>query len=189
MNWFFSIIRMAGSTSPLTSWLVQLQAELDAGRLEERLSKLEDPISILHQDVPELSRALYEKLKHAEVNNIALDDSAYSRFRRALAALESAGFIRGNHAIGNMFAACLTVSDPSYILYLCARFEDNAKMEKLTRIVDSCGRGQSLRAQDVMKETGLANPIVVAVFKVFEAKGYGMCSRETGLNQMYVGKA
>lgn len=189
MNWILTIARMLGTATPWTSWLVQLHAELSAEQLDERIGRLEDPISLLHEDVPRLSEAIYAKLGSAESSTVSLDEADYKTFSRPLAVLEAKGLVRGQHAIGKPFAGGLTVSDHSFALYMCARFEAKAKMDKLVDIVDSCRRGMSLRAQDVMKETGLANPIVVAVFKAFESKGLGICSREIGLNQYYMGKA
>lgn len=189
MEWFFAIVRIAGAFFPGTSSLVQLQAELDTKSFGERLKKLEDPISTLHEHVPDVSREIYTKVQGAETNSVSLDDSSCTQFSRPLAVLESAGFIRGSHAVGKRFAAGLRIEDPTYILYMCSLFEDESKMKKLFETVDSCHQGKTLRAQDVMRETSLSNPVVVAMFKVFEAKGYGICSKELGLNQSYMGTA
>lgn len=187
MKWLCAIIRIVGVSFPGMSSLVQLQAELDANSIDDRLKKLEDPISALHEDVPELSKLIYSRIQIAESNSISLDDSSYAKFRRALASLESAGHIRGAHALGKRFAAGLRVENATYMLYMCSLFEDESKMDKLIEIVESCHRGQSLRAQNVMQETGLANAVINAVFKIFEAKGYGIRSKEVGLNQAYMG--
>lgn len=189
MKWLGSIARVAGVSTPYTAWLVQLAAERSAAEFDVRLKSLEDPISTLHVDVPAASEAIYARLRIAESNSIDLDKADYERFSRALAALDANGHIRGKHGVGALYAAGLRVTDPAFILYMCSLFGDTDKLDRLVEIVDGCTRGQSLRAQEVMNETGLPNAVVAAVFKTYEAKGYGMCSQENGLNQAYYGKA
>lgn len=187
MKWLSSIVRVAGVSSPFTAWLVQINAEMNAAQVNARLTKLEDPISTLHEDVAAVSKEIYAQLREAESNSVDLDPVDYERFGRALAVLESNGHISGKHVLGGKYNAGLRVPDPAYILYLCAMYEDADKMDRLVELVDGCRRGQGLHAQEVMAETGLPNAVVAAVFKTYEAKGYGMCSREIGLNQSYIG--
>lgn len=187
MKWLASIVRVAGVSSPFTAWLVQIDAEISSAEVNSRLKKLEDPISMLHEDIPAVSKVIYSRLQEAESDSIDLDPADYQRFGRALSVLDSSGHVSGRHAIGARYAAGLRVSDPSYILYLCAQFERAERMRKLVEMVESCRRGQSVRAQGVMAETRLPYAVVVAVFQMYEAKGYGMCSREIGLNRAYTG--
>lgn len=189
MKWLGSIARVAGVSSPFTAWLVQIAAERSVAELDARLKSLEDPISMLHEDVPAASEAIYARLRIAESNSIDLDKADYVRFSRALAVLDANGHISGKHGIGALYAAGLRVTDPAFILYMCSLYEDSDKLDRLVEIVNGCTRGQSLRAQEVMNETGLPNAVVAAVFKTYESKGYGMCSQGIGLNQAYYGKA
>ena len=186
MSWFFSIVRIAGASFPAGASLVQLQAEVDMKSFDTRLKNLEDPISTLHKDVPAVSREIYSKIQGAKTNSISLDDSNYEKFGRALAELKSQGFIRLDTALGKKHPLNLRVADHTYMLYMCSLVEDKSKMEKLFEIVNSC-KSNTLRAQNVMQETSLSYPVVYAMFKVFEAKGYGICSDEIGLNQSYRG--
>jgi len=54
MNWFFSMVRVAGVAFPVSSMLVQLQAEIDSNEFNTRLNRMEDPISHLHENVHEI---------------------------------------------------------------------------------------------------------------------------------------
>lgn len=186
MDWLFSIIRVAGASFPVASSLVQLQAEIDSKELLKRVAKLEDPISNLHDDVPEVSRQIYRKLKLDNSAKLDFDDEFYNKFSRALAALESQGYIKGGHANGKNYAAGIRLVDPSYIMYLCAIEEDEKKMESLVKIVDDCEIGQWLDGNRM--EIDLPLPVIKAVFDIYESKGFGICSREVG-SYKYMGKA
>ena len=180
MDWLFKIVRIAGASFPVAASLVQLQAEIDAKSLSERVSRLEDPISSLHQDVPEVSRRIYTALKNAEDFPLEFDDAFYGAFARALAALEAERFLEPHHTIGKEYAGGLSVSDPTFVMYMCALAEDRQKMEALISIVDGCAVGQWLDGREIRKTLDLPIPVIKAVFEIFERKGYGVCSPEIG---------
>ena len=117
MDWLLSIVRVAGASFPVASSLVQLNSEIESKALLERVAKLEDPISHLHNLVPELSKHIYEKIKQSNSTSIEFEDDFYKYYSRPLAALESQQLIKGGHAIGKQFAVGLRVADPSYIMY------------------------------------------------------------------------
>ena len=188
MDWFFAIVRMAGVAFPVASSLVQLQAEIDSKALKERVARLEDPVSYLHDDVPELCRELYRELKLKNSEKLDFDEHFYSKYSRALAALESQGYIKGSHAIGKRFAAGIRLVDPSYIMYLCALEEDDLKMEALLKVVDSCKVGEWLDGRRIQEDIDLPLPVIRAVFDIYESKGFGICSKEIRACQ-YLGKA
>lgn len=188
MDWFVSIVRIAGASFPVASSLVQLQAEIDSKELLQRVSKLEDPISYLHELVPELSKGIYEAIKSTNSNKVEFDDIFYEKYSRPLAALESQGFIKGGHTLGKSFAAGLRLTDPSFIMYLCALAENKQKMESLINEVDDCPKGKWLNGKAIQESLGLPLPVIQAVFDIYEAKGYGLCSRTIGESQ-YMGKA
>lgn len=189
MDWLFAIIRIAGVAFPVASSLVQLQAELDSKALKERVARLEDPVSFLHVDVPELSRKLYKDLKLKNSDKLDFDQDFYNKYSRALAPLqESQGYIQGSHAIGKRFAAGIRLVDPSYIMYLCALEEDDVKMEALLKVVDSCKIGEWLDGKRIQVNIDLPLPVIRAVFDIYESKGYGICSKEIRACQ-YLGKA
>ncbi len=188
MNWFISIIRVAGASFPVASSLVQLQSEIDSKALLDRVDKLEDPISYLHDDLPELSRHIYKRLKTNNSSKLDFDDEFYKKYSRALAVLESQGYVKGGHALGKNYAAGIRLIDPSYIMYLCALEEDSEKMESLVKIVDKCNIGEWLNGDDIQLSLSLPIPTIKAVFDIYESKGYGLCSKEIG-SCKYVGKA
>lgn len=137
MDWFFSIIRIAGVTFPgaaaLGTALVQLQAEIDSASLKKRVSKLEDPISWLHADVPELSRHLYRKLKAENSLKMYFNDEFYVRYSRALAALETCGYLKGSHALGKRFAAGLWIPNTIWSKSLLGMRASRTKGNSLSR--------------------------------------------------------
>jgi len=186
MDWLFSIVRVAGASFPVASSLVQLQAEIDSKTLLQRVTKLEDPISHLHDDVPELSRQIYQELKRKNSTKLYFDDEFNKKFSRALAVLESQGYIKGGHALIKNYVAGIRLVDPSYIMYLCALEEEDEKMESLLRLVDACKVGQWLDGNTI--EIDLPLPVIKAVFDIYESKGFGICSKERG-SCKYMGKA
>ena len=75
-----------------------------------------------------------------------------------------------------------------YIMYPCAHYESADWMRKLVEIVDDCWQGHSIRVQEVVAETELPYVVVLALFQISEAKGFGACSQELDLNQAYLGR-
>ena len=189
MNWFFSIVRIAGAACPASSMLVQLQAEIDAGKIDDRLQKLETPIGALHEDINKISRLIYDEITLSDDLLVNLDKDIYRKYSRVLAVLESSSFIKGNHALNyGQFAKGLRVTDPTYVLYMSALFENQELMEIIYKKVDSCTPGQNLNGKLIKKEVNVPLPVIKAIFDIFEAKGYGICSRVIG-SAVYIGKA
>ena len=188
MDWLLSIVRVAGASFPVASSLVQLNSEIESKALFQRVSRLEDPISHLHEQVPELSKHIYEEVKKTNSTSVEFTDHFYKEFNRPLAALESHKFIKGSHAIGKQFAIGLIVVDPSYIMYMCALAEESQKMEALINTVDSCEVGKWINGVEIHESLEIPLPVVQAVFKIYETKGYGLCSKTIGESK-YMGKA
>ena len=188
MDWLFSIVRVAGASFPVASSLVQLNSEIESKALLQRVAKLEDPISHLHELVPELSKHIYEEVKKTNSTSVEFSDDFYKKFSRPLAALESQKFIKGGHVIGKQFAVGLSVVDPSYIMYMCALAEESKKMEALINTVDSCGLEKWINGVEIHESLGIPLPVVKAVFEIYETKGYGLCSKTIGESK-YKGKA
>lgn len=178
IDWFLALIRIAGVSFPVSSALVQLHAEIDSMKLKKRLAKLEDPISHLHTDIPELSKLFYKKLKEENSTVLEFNDKIYSEFSKALALLDSRKFIKAHHTIGNRFQGDISLNDPTFILYLCLKHEDNHKMQLLYNYMEECEIGDSLNGNKI--DTDLPIPVIKAVFKVYESNGYGICSKEVG---------
>src|SRR5687768_16261178 len=91
MRWIVILGRIAGAATPFGSVLLQARAELNDAELQQRLRKLEDPISSLHPDVIEFSEKLYDAV--SEINNwrVVPDEETLARYGRVLAILRIAG--------------------------------------------------------------------------------------------------
>ena len=122
MDWFTSLIKMAGASFPGTASFVQLLSDIESQEIRERLIKLEDPISSLHSDIPELSKLLYKAIIDTDESHLDLTEELYARYSRALASLESEGIIKGGHTLQKRYAAGIWITDPSYIIYMCVQF-------------------------------------------------------------------
>lgn len=180
MNWFFTIIRVAGASFPGASSLVQLQSELDANAFSERVKRLEDPISCLDTDVPKFSKNLYLEMKKTNNNKLKFGDELYQKYSRPIAILEANGLIDCDSAIGRDSPVAIWVLNPTYVMYLCQLYEDPAKMELLIKQLEECPKGRWLGGKKLAEEIGVPIPVVSACFDIYEAKGYGMCSNEFG---------
>lgn len=188
VDWFLKLIRVAGVNFPGAASLIQLQAEIDSVKFNDRLRKLEDPISYLHEDVPELSKEIYRTLVHQDSVVLNFDDVFYVKYSRALAAIESQGLISKNSVLGSRIPLGINLIDPSYILYMCALAEVDEKMEAIVNIVDSCKVGMWLDGEKIKDEINLPKNVIKAVFQIYESKKYGTCSRESG-SCKYMGNA
>lgn len=188
MNWFISIFKIAGASFPGAASFAQLLSEIDSEAILNRVKKLEDPISFLHDDVPTLSKLIYQELKAKESINLSIDANIYSKYSRPLAALEAQGYIKGIHTNASRYYGGIYLCDPSFIMYLCALSENKKKMEELIKKVDSCEIGAMLDGKEIKKDIDLPLPVIRAVFDIYESKGYGICSKSVGLDK-YMGKA
>jgi hypothetical protein len=84
------------------------------------------------------------------------------------------------HVLGRQLPIGILVVDFSYIMYLCALVEDSDKMEQLVTKVDKCKVGEWIDGNQLFQELQLPLPVVRASFGIYEAKGFGLCSREIG---------
>jgi len=154
----------------------------------ERVKRLEDPISALHPEVQEVSKAIYEAMKGEDDPHVWFVTDFYERFSKPLAVLEARNLIKGQHAVGQRYYDGIRILDPSFVMYMSALCADDAQMNQLMNRVESCERGKWLHGQELQSELELPMPVISACFEIFEANGYGLCSRELGPPK-YVGKA
>ena len=63
---------------------------------------------------------------------------------------------------------------------MCALAEDQNKMKEIVEIVDRCEIGGWLDGEKLKIEIGLPKYVIRAIFEVYEAKGYGILSKEIG---------
>lgn len=191
-RWFGSAIRIVGSAFPVSAALVQLQAEVDAAEFERRLAALEDPIGQVHPELSGLCKQIYAQLSSSVVTSprIELNSEQYDEFRKPLAAIEASGFIKGSHGIGSggRFVGGFHIVDPTFILYMQARFGETEPMEKLSAMLENTEAGDRLSGSSLANELEVPLPVVHAMFEAYESKGYGMCSQEVGASH-YIAKA
>lgn len=188
MEWFFKIVRIAGANFPVAASLVQLQAELDSEVMALRFKKLEDPISFLHEDIPDVSRLIYQKLRDKDSINLDFEEDFYTKYRRALAVLEKERFISKNGVYGSRIPLGINIIDASYIMYMCSLEEASTKMQEIIGIVDRCEVGLWLNGHDLKDSIGVPKYVIRAIFEIYESKGFGILSKEIG-SCSYMGNA
>ncbi|MBE4360648.1 hypothetical protein [Vibrio parahaemolyticus] len=188
IDWFCKIVRIAGVNFPGAASFVQFQAELDSIAMSKRIEKLEDPISYLHEDIQEVSKLIYAQLVTCDSVNLDFGDDFYVKYSRPLAALTKSGYISQNNVLGSRIPLGINLIDPSFILYMCAIAGDSKTMAHLVKTVDECPVGQWLNGKVLKEELAIPLYVIRAVFEVYEAKGYGLLSREIG-SCNYMGNA
>ena len=176
MDWIVKLVRMAGVTNPFTAPFVQLQAEIDATAVAKRLKKLEDPISDLHEDVSAIAEKIYQELLDNDSVNLEFDDSFYTTYKRGLTLLNNNGLISLTQRLGLSIPLQINLIDPSFILYMCANFEDSQKMKSIVDLVDSCKSGETLNAVELSQSLCLPKYVVRAVFLFYESNDFGFCT-------------
>ena len=135
-----------------------------------------------------MSERLYKELAATGVAKLRFDGAFYTQYSKSLAILEAQGFIVGTHAIGGRYVDGLWLQDPKYVVYLCALYEDQSKMDRLVQLLESCTPGQWLRGEEIAVDLQLPRPVIQALFQLYEAQGLGHCSQESGAVR-YVGRA
>jgi hypothetical protein len=166
---------------------VRLTAEPNLATRPWQLLALVDPISALHPDIQELSEKLYKQLLATGLAELRPDATFCTQYGKPLAILEKEAFIKATHTIGGRDFERLWLN-PKYFLYLCARYEDQSKMDRLVQLLASCKRGQWLLGEAIAAELQLPLPVIRAFFHLYEERGLGECSREIGAVS-YVGRA
>ena len=180
MENFMRLMRVAGVNFPVAASFIQISNELDSIEIQKRLTKLEDPISSLHEDIPSLSHVIYIALAENDSSALNFRDDVYDKYSRAFAKLDSQGLITKHNQAGTIYPALIEVSDASYIAYLATCFEDTKKMDLLFTIVDSCKVGTWLNGHEIQKDIQLPLVVIKAIFDIFASNGFGICSRNIG---------
>ena len=188
MQNFMKLMRVAGVNFPVAASFIQISNELDSIEIQKRLTRLEDPISNLHKDIPDLSNVIYIALAENDSNFLYFRDAVYKKYSRAFAKLDSQDLIIKHSQAGTIYPELIEVSDASYIAYLASRFEDPKKMDILFSIVDSCKVGSWLNGHEIQKDVHLPLVVVKAFFDIFESNGFGICTRNIG-ECMYLANA
>jgi hypothetical protein len=158
MNWIGSLARIVGTSNPITAMAVQFSAEIEGRAVQERL-KLEDPISSLHPDVRGVSRLIYDEVSETDSSKVELSDDQLTQYSRVLAILDANRLIEGSHAIGKNFAAGFWLSNPTYVLYIAALYEDPDLMERFMERLSSTPPKTWMRGAELSQEYALPLPV------------------------------
>ncbi len=67
---------------------------------------------------------MYAKLQESATSTVEFDADFYDTYRRSLAALEAGGLLKGNHTLNERYAAGVSLTEPTFIMYMCALTED-----------------------------------------------------------------
>jgi hypothetical protein len=137
-------------------------------------------VSTLHPDIRELSALLYEGLRRAGLGAVALTEDQTTRYAKALAILESQGYLAGTHTFSRRFAAGIDFRNPHFVTYLAALFEDTDKMDALMERLEACPSGAWLKGAEIAEQLALPLRTVWAVFDLAAARGLGLLSNEVG---------
>jgi hypothetical protein len=179
-NWLFPLARVIGAGVPFGGVLVQINAELDARVVQQRLANLEDPISALHPDVREFAALLYRLVQSSDHPTYALPEAELVRFARVIAILEKTGLVRGQYTLQSRLPLSLWLDGPQFSLYMAALYEDPDAMSGLTSHVDSAPAGTWLRGPELQRLYLVPLRVVRAVFELYAARGLGLLSDEVG---------
>jgi len=177
-DWLITLVKIVGSGVPGSGPFLQALSEIESKGIKERLSKLEDPISNLHPDIPVLAKLIYDKLKTENSTNLEFNNEFYQEYSKSLAVLEANDYIKQTRTLGQRYPLDIYVADPTFIMYLCSIAEDEKKMNSLIELVENCEFGKLLDGKKIKLDLPL--PVIRAVFKIYESKGHGVCSNETG---------
>jgi hypothetical protein len=186
MNWYSLITHMAAQSNPFTAALSAMQTGLDSQDMQRRLRALEDPVSILHPEIRDVAKALYDEVARTNESYLTeLPREFYDRYGRPLTLMEGVGIVRGEHSLGGRFSAGIVVESPRGILYMAQLYEDAVKMDMLLSRVDSARRGQVQKGAEIVLEIHVPMPTIRAVFELYDARGLGILSRENGAPPTY----
>lgn len=180
MNWLASWVRIVGASFPGASSAVQLQTEIDSRKIQTRLRQLEDPISSLHPDVRVVSEQLYGQVRETNRSHFELADTFYVQYARVLGLLEARGHVTATHTLGRRFGGGLTVSNPGFMLYIAALYEEPEHLARFTDLIDKAEVNTWLNGGEISQELDLPLPVVRAMFEILQQQGRGILSGEVG---------
>ncbi len=180
MNIIFSIIKVIASSFPVGSSVVQIVSEYEATKINAKINKLLDPISLLHVDIKSLSEQIYKELKSTDSKCLFLDnDDFFIANPKPLAILEANGFIKLRKNINKSNPVGLYLGNKDFIAYLSGLYEDPTKITKLVHKIENCPKGEALWGKKLKLELDLPLVLIDAFFEAYVAKGYGLTSLNT----------
>lgn len=180
MNWLSTLLKVAGSQIPYLSAVVQWQSEHEMQQLDKRVRKLEDPISTMHEDVLAVTAEIHKSISEDDDLNLTITDEFYLRYERCFSVLHKRGLIECSWALNRTAPVAIRVVSPQYLLYICAKYEPESKMNAIVEALENCRRGEALSGHELNGKTGLPVTFINAFFSIYEQMGYGFCSRSIG---------
>ncbi len=180
MDWLTTIVKVLGTTNPLTAALVQLHSETESHEFKKTLNRLSDPISAMHPDITKLSEDLYKHLKEKDSLHLEITPDFSEKFSRPISTLHQNGLIEAQYSLRNAYAHQIILRDSTYIFYMCKLAENNKSMQKLVERVDKCKVHEHLYGAELGVELGLPLEVIRTVFDLYAKAGYGHSSEEIG---------
>lgn len=157
-------------------------------QLKVELRQFEELISRLHEDVPKVSKEIYQKMSTTDSDNIKFDQEFYVKYRRAIISLELNSLVLQRKRIGTNAIQGIYIINQLYIVYMSACSEDRKKAQEVVSIVDKCKVGDWLDSKEIKDKTGLPKCVVKAIFEIYQAKGYGSL-QNTSYSFRYYGRS
>ena len=186
MGWFSNIVQLASSATGL-GWLSTALSQIDASKLEKRIANLEDPISTIHRDVPELCKTIYESLNSKSVDprhlyRVTLEPDQREKFDSVLKVLDAKEIIsipldcRKNRPVSCEF----TVTDPLFCLYVFELYGPKLKVQQLKEYLDNYQTNIWYDGKDLAMDFEVPIEVPDALFKLASARGLGLKSGTIG---------
>jgi hypothetical protein len=186
-RWFYKVIKMSGNGYPASMLITKILKGTDNITDIEKFQRLEEYFNKSHTDILKVSKFFYKQLLLHDANIIYFSDDFYINYSSSINTLESYGFISASHKEHFDLPLTIILIDPTYIIYLCALFDDDNNMFGLVDLVERCHVGLCLRGNQLKVIFNLPLNVVNSVFEVFAFKGYGIYNRVID-NTSYLGK-
>jgi hypothetical protein len=179
---FISAVKIAAQAFvplPLGPMLAQWISDLQSAPLNERLDRLEDPLAKYGPRAKDLARVLYRSIQIQEHPTTHLDITPeLKRFVRELNHFEADGLVTGLHAINGDYKEGLRLTNSAFIVYLAVLNETEAKIVKISEIMDEATT--PLSGVEIRKSIDLPLTVINAFFRKYEEMGQGVTSNEVG---------
>jgi hypothetical protein len=179
-NKFISAVKIAAQAfPPFAPMLAQWISELESVTINERLNRLEDPLAKYGPRAKELVRVLYRLIQAQKYPTTRLDITPELKpFVRELNYFEADGLLIGSHTIDGDYKEGLRLTNAAFIVYLAVLNEDEAKITKISEIMDEVTK--PLNGAKIGKSIDLPLIVINAFFKKYEEMGQGLVSNEVG---------
>jgi hypothetical protein len=179
---FVAAVKIAAQLLPVTSALAQWLSEIEASNVDERLAKLENPLSKYGDRIGDLTKELYSMLEQQpqDIATTHLDWSTrLEPFKKELRHLEAEGLLTGSHCLGpgGEFGAGLRLNH-GLIVLLALHHGDHDAVSSLTEAIETTQI--QLNGKKIREQINLPLTVIDAFFSGYAGRGQGLKSREIG---------